>query len=159
MVTVLLFYSCREMPRQLIKETITDAHGSRGLKSMTIVMGSLAAGRHGAGATAEHLRQHKTEQESANWEWCGPFKPQSLPPITYLLQPGHASKSFPNSTINWGPSIQIHGPRRVNSDSNQHSLSLPPRLSLPSHQPLHFTLPSVLPQGLRTQLLALLGSP
>lgn len=81
--------------------------------------------------------------------------------MTYLLQQGCASKSFPNSSINWGPSIQIHESRRVSSDSNQHSSSLhslPPLLSLPSHQPLHFTLASVLPRGLCSQLLALLGS-
>lgn len=81
--------------------------------------------------------------------------------MTYLLQQGQASKSFPNSSINWGPSIQIQEQRRVHSDSNQHSsslLSLPPRLSLPSHQPLHFTPASIPPQALRIQLLALLGS-
>lgn len=37
--------------------------------------------------------------------WHGLLKPQIPPPVTYFLQHGHTSLSFPNSPTNWDPSI------------------------------------------------------
>jgi hypothetical protein len=67
---------------------------------------------HGSGAVAESLclvqeLQVKKEQDRA---WYGLLKPQSPFPVTYLLQQGHTSWSFPNISTNWGSSDQTYGP-------------------------------------------------
>lgn len=33
--------------------------------------------------------------------------PQSLPSMMYILQQGHTSETFPDSTINWGPYLSL----------------------------------------------------
>ena len=83
------------------------------------MLGSMAAGRYGAVAVAESFmswsagsrrREKKERGTKRDWGWCGFLKPQSVHPVTFLLQQGHTSQSFPNSSTNWGPSIQTHEP-------------------------------------------------
>ena len=54
---------------------------------MTIIAGSIKQ----AGMVLEqqlktYILRHNQEAERANWEWYGLLKPQSLLPVTYLLQ-------------------------------------------------------------------------
>lgn len=68
-------------------------------KSMTTMVGSMATGRRGAGAVAEGLctERRATKQRRRQLEWHGLLKPQ----VTYLLQKGHTSKSFPKGSTIW----------------------------------------------------------
>lgn len=52
------------------------------------------AGRHGAGVVAESLHlihKQKTERQLIENGMHELLKPQSLPPVTYLLAQGHTS--------------------------------------------------------------------
>lgn len=60
-------------------------------------------GRPGAGAVAECLppdQQSRGEERHTE----SPLTPQSPPPLTHPLSQDH---TFPNSSPNWGPSIQM----------------------------------------------------
>lgn len=46
--------------------------------------------------------------DRTNWQCCGLFKPQSLLQGVYLLQQGHNSQFFSNSSTSWGTNIQLH---------------------------------------------------
>lgn len=48
------------------------------------------------------------DAERANWERHRLLKSQSSPLVTHLLQQGHTSSTFPNSSTNWGSSFQIY---------------------------------------------------
>jgi hypothetical protein len=76
---------------------------------MITMVASMAAGRHSARALSENLHFiYKQQAESESWAWCGLLKPQSLLPVTHLLQQGHTSQSFPSSSTSWEPNIQIY---------------------------------------------------
>lgn len=65
----------------------TGVYSPKGLKTMTIMAGSMAAGKHGTGAVIEsfcliHGHKAKKEAEKASWEWH--LKPRSPPPMKYL---------------------------------------------------------------------------
>ena len=67
---------------------------------MTVMAGSMAAGKHGTGATVEslhliHRHKAKKEAEKANWEWH--LKPQSPPSMIYLhmATPPNRSQTVP----------------------------------------------------------------
>jgi hypothetical protein len=59
-------------------------------------------GRRGAEALAESLHLICNLERGSDGAWLGLLKPQSPPPVTHLLQQGHTSQSFPNSSTNLG---------------------------------------------------------
>lgn len=78
---------------------------------MTIWLWEHSSRQTGAGAVAESLyliNKHKTQKERANWKWCGVLKSQSQILVTHLLQQGHTSSSFPNSSADWSPNLQTY---------------------------------------------------
>lgn len=51
---------------------------------------------------------HKYEAEELT-EWHGRASETSkLTPVAHLLQQGHISYSFPNSSVDWGPNIETY---------------------------------------------------
>lgn len=51
---------------------------------------------------------HKYEAEELT-EWRGRASESSkLTPVAHLLQQGHISYSFPNSSVDWGPHIETY---------------------------------------------------
>lgn len=49
-----------------------------------------------------------SRQRARHWAQCGLWKHQSPPSRTQLLQQGHTFYSFPNSSTQWAPNIQIY---------------------------------------------------
>ena len=76
-----------------------EGHGSRGLESVAVMVGSVAAGRHGAGTVAESLhfclQAGGSERKTLGKAWV--FEPQNLPPVIHFLQQGYSSSSSPKS--------------------------------------------------------------
>lgn len=54
-----------------------------------------------------HNRSHQNQAKIVHWEWCEAFKSQSLPPVTYFIQHGQTSQTYIESTVSWGPGIQM----------------------------------------------------
>lgn len=58
------------------------------------------------------IHQQKAERSGGGGAHTGNgtsyLKPQTLAPVTHLLPQGHTSKSFPTSSTEQGPSIQIY---------------------------------------------------
>lgn len=65
--------------------------------------------RHGAGAVSWVLRSNPQSRlrKTANWRWHGHWTPVPC------FQKDCPSESFPNSSSNWGVSIQKHEPTRA----------------------------------------------
>lgn len=81
---------------------------------MTIMAGSMSqqAGRNGAAVESLHL-DLRVEGREATREWHELLKPPSPLPVINLLQKDHIPSTFPDNSINWGPSIHIYEPMGV----------------------------------------------
>jgi hypothetical protein len=62
--------------------------------------------RSGDATVGSHL-SHKHQSERASCKYHEATSVQSLTLVTYLLQQGHASSIFPNSSMSWGLSLWI----------------------------------------------------
>lgn len=92
----------------LEKKEFNWAYTSRGLASM---MAKQEHGRERAGSSQPD--PPAKGRERSRWgartgNGTSFLKPQTLAPVTHLLPQGHTSKSFPTSSTEQGPSIQIY---------------------------------------------------
>lgn len=78
---------------------------------MTVMVGNMAVDRHGIGAVSDSLHHETLRQNYESERWGREtlntgihFKTQSPPPMTYMLQKGHTSQFFPDSSTSIGHS-------------------------------------------------------